>query len=385
VRPGLHPSDLAAVALLLISLTRPWSLKPVVQHNRVTGLLVALVALGSLTAPLALSPTLAAYTALRWLLALGVYLALAHSDGPARAWITALLVGVGLQVCLGIGQVVRQGPLEVPGELALPLHQAGAAVLTVGGRNWLRPYGLTFHPNVLGGYLAVGLLVSLPLLDRRWARPLWWLLGVGLLLTFSRSAWLATALVLPPVAAWLAWRRPEMRRPLVVTLGSAALIVLVVTGALAGQLLSRLRPETATEFRSLRERGELIGLALHLIAERPLAGVGAGNFALAARDAHSAAGPQPVHNVPLLLAAEVGLLGGVLWFWLWLAPGLAMLERLRDAEPWPLILAAAWFAWGVIGLWDGYPWALNTGRLLGASLLGLMGQAWAATPGSPTE
>lgn len=380
VRPGLYLSDLAAGVLLVAGLARRRPFEGAGRIGRVTGLLAALVALGLLTAPAALSPRLAVYTALRWLLALGVYLALGRGDGPVEKWIEVFVIGLGLQALIGTGQVLAQGPLGVPGELALAPHRPGAAILTVGGRQWLRAYGLTFHPNVLGGYLAVGLLVSLPLLVRRWMRPLWWLLGLGLLLSFSRSAWLATGVVLPPLTGWLAWQRPELRRPLAITLGSAALILLLATGMLADQLISRLRPAaTATESRSLSERGELIGLALELVAERPLMGVGAGNFPLAVRHAgmpDRPVNPQPVHNVLLLLASEVGLLGGGIWFWLWLAPGLALGERLRNAYVWPVVLVAAWFAWSIIGLWDDYPWALDSGRLLGASLLGLIGWVW---------
>jgi hypothetical protein len=375
VRPGLYLADLALAGLLLASLARRRPLDRLREHGRVLGLFAALVGLGFLTAPLALSPALAAYTALRWLLALGVYLSLARCEGPAGKWVAFFVVGLGLHVCLGIAQVLKQGPLGVPGEAALASDQAGAAVLTVGGRHWLRAYGLTFHPNVLGGCLAVGLLLSLPLQARRWMPALWWLLWVGLLLSFSRSAWLATGLVLPPLAGWLAWRWPELRRPLAATLGGAALVLLVAAVILAGQLLTRLRPlATATELRSLQERGELIGLAFHMATERPITGIGAGNFALAAQRIPVPVTPQPVHYVPLLLAAEVGLLGGGIWLWLWLAPGLALGSRLREAQPWPVVLAAAWFAWGVIGLWDSYPWALNTGLLLGASLLGLQGR-----------
>jgi hypothetical protein len=376
VRPGLYPSDLALAVLLVACLAQHRPLEGVGGHGREMGLWAALVGLGLLTAPWALSPALATYTAVRWLLALGVYASFARGDVAPASWATVFAIGLGVQVCVGIAQVVAQGPLGLPGEVALAAGQPGAAILTVGDNRWLRAYGLAFHPNVLGGCLAVGLLLSLPLLARRWMRPLWWLLGTGLLLSFSRSAWLAAGLVLPPLAGWLAWRRQELRRPLAVTLGAAGLILIVAAGLLMPQILSRLDPlATATESRSLQERGALIGLALDVVRERPLAGVGAGNLALALQHVDAEISPQPVHYVPLLLAAEVGLLGGGIWAWLWLAPGLALAGRLREAGPWPVFLSATWFAWGAIGLWDSYPWALNSGLLLGASLLGLLAHA----------
>jgi O-antigen ligase len=326
-----------------------------------------------------LSPTLAGYSALRWLLAVGVYLSLAQGDLLLERWVQVFLVGLGLQAIVGLGQVIHQGPLGLPGELALEPARSGAAILTVGGRRWLRAYGLTLHPNVLGGFLAIGLVLGLPLLKRFRMRILWWLLGLGLLVSFSRSAWLATALVLPPVAGWLAWRRPSLRRPLGTTLASAALVALIGGVLFAGQFASRLgRTATVTESRSLSERGELIAIALDVITNRPLTGVGAGNFPLAVAATDTPALPQPVHNVPLLLAAEVGVLGGGLWIWLWLTPGLALQHFWRRHAPWMVILIGAWFALGTISLWDSYPWALNAGRLLTATVLGLTSRALTA-------
>jgi hypothetical protein len=133
------------------------------------------------------------------------------------------LGGLGLHVLIGIGQFWQRGPLGLPGELSLPADQTGAAVLSAGGIRWLRIYGLTFHPNVLGGFLAVGLILGLPFLVNKWMRFLWGLLAFGLLLTFSRSAWISIVIVLPVTVGWLVWRKPALRGPLWITLGSMAL------------------------------------------------------------------------------------------------------------------------------------------------------------------
>jgi O-antigen ligase len=379
VRPGLFLSDLAVGALLLTGLARSSRHVRYWGHRYLTVPLLALAGLALLTVPAAVSPTLAGYTALRWFLAVGVYLSMVQGDLPLERWVMVLMVGLGLQALVGLGQVLRQEPLGLPGELALEPARAGAAILTVGGRRWLRAYGLTFHPNVLGGFLAIGLVLGLPLLNRLRMQLLWWLLGLGLLVSFSRSAWLATVVVLPAVAGWLAWRRPALRRPLGVTLTIAALFVLLSGVLLAGQFASRLRRTlTTAESRSLRERGALIAIALDVITDRPLTGVGAGNFPLAMLATDTPALPQPVHNAPLLLAAEVGVVGAGLWFWLWLTPGLALKSLWHRHKPWLVVLIGAWFALGTISLWDSYPWALNSGRLLIVTVLGLTSRALTA-------
>ncbi|GIV97408.1 MAG: hypothetical protein KatS3mg057_2065 [Herpetosiphonaceae bacterium] len=201
----------------------------------------------------------------------------------------------------------------------------------------------------------------------------------ALLLSFSRSAWLATALVLPPLLCWLALRRRDLRRSLALAMGGAMLLLLAGAILFAGQLSVRLNPSsTPTETRSINERGALIAVALQTIADHPLVGVGAGNFPLVVEAVNAPAFPQPVHNVLLLLAAELGILGGALWFWLWVAPAMALDERLRQTDPWPVVLAGAWLALGIIALWDDYPWGLEPGRLLGVSLLAATSKALAA-------
>ena len=82
--------------------------------------------------------------------------------------------------------------------------------------------------------------------------------------------------------------------------------------------------------------------------------------------------------VPLLLAAVVGVVGGIVW--LVLAAGVGVLcvrhwsrER-TQYDVWGVALLAACATLMVIGLVDFYPWGLNTGRLLTVTLLGLAGR-----------
>ncbi len=376
VAPAFYLSDIGVGAVWLAALLGGnFTLWGVRRHSaRLTIPLVILVGLAVLTTPTALSPTLAGYTVVRWILALGVYLALARGTAVVESVMAVLFIGLGFHALIGLGQILKQGPLGLPGELALEPARSGAAVIVVGGVRWLRAYGLTFHPNVLGGYLTIGLLTGLPRLRQwRW-RLWWWVLWLGLLLSFSRAAWLSTALALGLAASWL-WRQPAWRRPLGITLIGALVLALVVAALLVAQIQTRLRPlGTPSEFRSLSERGLLIGVAIDQIVHQPWIGVGAGNFPLAVLSANAPVTPQPVHNVPLLLMAEVGLLGGGVWLWLWLAPELALARFGRNLTPWLLALIYAWLAWGVIGLWDSYPWALETGRLLSVTLLGLISQ-----------
>jgi O-antigen ligase len=373
--PALHLSDLALAAVLLCGGIGPrW-----VESGTLAWPLLALLALALLGVPTALSPALAIYATLRWSLAANLAVALAQLDIDIEGIVRALLIGLCVHALVGLAQVLRQAPLGLPGEMARSAASVGASIVVFGSTRWLRAYGLMLHPNILGGYLAIGLLLALPLLDRRRWRLVWWLLLLGLLLSFSRSAWLVLALTLPPLAGWLAWRQTTLRRPIQITLAGAALIALACGVALAQPLQSRLHPASvAAERRSLRERDEMNAIALDIIWRRPLLGVGAGNFPLAMLVAGTSVAPQYVHHLPLLLAAELGIAGGALWLWLWLVPIALLWRRRHSTDPWLVVLSGAWLALGAIGLWDSYPWGLPSGLLLAMLLLGLLSRALAA-------
>jgi O-antigen ligase len=116
-----------------------------------------------------------------------------------------------------------------------------------------------------------------------------------------------------------------------------------------------------------------MNVALKLIAEHPLAGVGAGNFSLAT---HAATQGQTtydaVHNVPLLIDAELGLAGlaaassiatvvAVVGYHRW---------RARSMHRWHGPLAGSLVALATVGLFDHYLWTQPQGGLMGAWLVG---------------
>jgi O-antigen ligase len=392
VTPALEVADLGAAIVLLAALVRgapPWPpLGAWDGWSRVLVPLLGLAALALVTIPFALVPALAAYTALHWIIAAGVGWAVWRCRPAPEHVAIALVATLSLHVLLGLGQMVNRGPLGVPWELAMEIHRPGASVILTGDQVMLRPYGLTFHPNVLGGYLAVALVLGLPLLDRVYWRPVWWLLFLGLLSTFSRSAWLAAALMLPIAMLWLARRESRLRRPLAHTALGAALMLLLGGVLWHGQIVARLDPvlprslsaETRaalphTELRSLDQRAELLEVGMRVFTAHPLTGVGGGNFPVAMSSTQTVHPPDQVHNVPLLLAAEVGFAGAALWLWLWLVPAGMAFRYAPSLDTWTLVLVCAALTVGIVSLFDHYPSALTAGRLLGVTVLGLLSQS----------
>lgn len=206
----------------------------------------------------------------------------------------------------------------------------GDAVVEAMGGRWLRAYGGFSHPNVLGA----ALLCTLMLLTQwamgpcgaggRWGNPeksgrgfLGCAAGIvpgvfvviatfALIATFSRSALLGLVILLAVLAVRRATRH-------LATVGALALVAAV---AVTWPLWSpRIAAANRIEVRSLAERRSALADARHLLADRRAALVGVGLHAMPVavlRSIDSRRDPytiQPVHNVPLLALAEVGVFG----------------------------------------------------------------------------
>ncbi len=265
-----------------------------------------------------------------------------HAGGWAMAWLVYLYVlnerpflPLPLAFILliqggdALAQFFLQRDVGLVGLGELPLNPAfsGVTVLWARGARWLRAYGLTAHPNLLGAALAVILLLLWPRYGRcrGWRRVgLGMALAVGsagLFVSFSRAAWLGFAVGL---AAWaiLVARETGNAAPFKSRLLLPLIPALLLSLAYGDLVLSRfVALDTPIEARSLDERVSDSRLALALIADHPWRGVGLGNYTDYAQT--MAAGARRVHNVLLLVTAELGLPGGLLWLWLALAPLLA--------------------------------------------------------------
>jgi O-antigen ligase len=103
--------------------------------------------------------------------------------------------------------------------------------------------------------------------------------------------------------------------------------------------------------------------------------VGAANFPLLVAADGQEAISSHAHNVVLQIAAEIGVLGGAIWLWLWLTPALWLWRRRYQLTPWATVAGHAWLAIGVINLFDAYFWVLDAGRLMSMLVLALLGQA----------
>ncbi len=140
-----------------------------------------------------------------------------------------------IQSIIAILQVLKQRSIGLGflGEYLLDPAWSGISIVYAQGVRTLRAYGLSDHPNILGGCLAFSLvlLVSWQILKKRETGALnitIILMGmVGLLLTFSRSAWLAFVSGMGGVSLILILTRRFREIFKLVNLGLASLVVLL--------------------------------------------------------------------------------------------------------------------------------------------------------------
>jgi O-antigen ligase len=134
----------------------------------------------------------------------------------------------------------------------------------------------------------------------------------------------------------------------------------------------------ATETRSIDEREALAAQANQLFIDHPLLGVGLGGLPLAMQAANPTFSYtyQPAHVVLLDVAAETGVLGGLLYLALLMTPWLALV---RVRERWTPELAAASAALAavtLVGFFDYYTWTYPAGRIWTWLVLGVWAVAY---------
>jgi putative inorganic carbon (hco3(-)) transporter len=196
----------------------------------------------------------------------------------------------------------------------------------------LRLSGMLLDPNAYGGLLVVALVLCE---GASWGPdPLFrgttlWVsrssLAVGILLTFSRSAWLGlgTAVLLffllkPAVAI----------RPILSALMLFPCLVLIL-----GHRFLPILEEMAKRPQQVQERVDLIHQALQAFVQHPLVGGGLGSFRLAVGEV--------AHNSAMWFLADFGLAGLaiLLAFLLWFLRQAWFAYRLADQKERPLALA----------------------------------------------
>lgn len=390
---SLYLSDIVLVLILILALiartqeiknrSRTLGTKIEITIQKISWIFVLFLNLGALVSILAApDKSVAGYRYLILCLGMGLYWLLASARFDKAKAFFSLAAALGIQAALGIWQFLKQASFASKW-LGLAAHRPGelgaSVVETYWGERWLRAYGGLDHPNVLGGSLAVGLLVLIFLLVRRlkkegggWEKAslflFYFLSLVALFFTFSRGAWLGLAAGGLIILAGLFLKGDEEGEKIFLKIFVASSLVVALLFFRYHELvLTRFNHDTRLEIRSNQERLESYQVAARLISGHRFGGVGIGNYTIALsklKPGLEAWAYQPTHNVFLLVWAETGLLGLVGFAGLFLYSFWAARRQVFSLA----ILAALLAMFSVDHWW----WSLHYGMLFLWLVLGMV-------------
>ena len=318
------------------------------------------------------------------LVAMMLFLLLLDSRTKLKYVAIGLVAGIIIPIMLGVWQVLVGGSGEAT-LLGLAMRDAlalGDSVLILeNGTRILRAYGSFSHPNIFGGFLVIGLLSLLifPVsslrkqgsIDRR--SVLWWttfiILLIGLILTYSQSAWIALIVGLVcGIGVFLVHRNHErqnriegfIRKRFKILAGVFTIFILLgsVFGVLA---LDRIGLNQG----SISERADQYQEWPQVVSSSIVFGAGLGNYTYAVENFDKAREwwqYQPVHNVPMLIVGEIGILGLIL-VGLWLM-SMDKLNFARLPKRAPTVALMMGCALLVIAGLDHYLWTQWSGLAL---------------------
>ncbi|HRQ24032.1 MAG TPA: O-antigen ligase family protein [Anaerolineales bacterium] len=334
-------------------------------------------------------PILSRYHAVRFVFLLFLYLFIVNEIRSPHWVILPVALQVIIQSMIGVGQSLAQSSIGLQrlGEHLLDPTQTGVSIVPVDGLRLLRAYGLSDHPNILGGCLAFGLVLLLGVVlygrNRQpvLASSVFLLAFPALVMTFSRSAWLSLMVSAGFMVGFEAFARrwDSVRRGIL--LGMLSLLVVSPFLILnRNALSSRVNAGNVAQDNQMQERAFLLDAGNTLFVEHAAIGVGLGVSPLAMkyRFENFPLDYQPPHYAMLNAAMETGVFGGVFYFLLLVTPWIVFAIRWRDLVHKPLMMGALalLFALSVVGLFDYYTWMYAPGRLWQWLGWGLFSAAW---------
>ena len=397
----LFAVDVAMITTLIL-----WTLTISIWHRKLTLgprhiwiPLAGLTLAGGISAISSFDPLLSIYHAIRLILLFWFYVFVVN-EIHSVAWV---LVPVGFQVVIqaivAVGQFWVQHSLGLQnlGEHLLDPSVSGISIVSANGIRLLRAYGLSDHPNILGGCLAFSLvlLFSAYLYSAKPGRLLTAILPgfLALLITFSRSAWLAFlggSFVVSGMVL-IRGRRSALRRISLLFLISLFLLIPFII-AYSGFFGTRLNANNSfntpsEEQQSIGERFLLINSTLPIFLKHPFFGVGLGASprALEAAFPNFPVGYEPPHFTFFDAALETGIPGATFYITLIISPFLVFISRRESilSNPLALTVIALLLSLTIVGLFDYYTWFLVPGRLWQWLAWGLWAVAYNQIPSLP--
>lgn len=306
-----------------------------------------------------INPTVSFFALLRYVEFLMAYVLVANRVLKVREIMHVLFFVFLLQALLGIYQSLYQHSMGLGffGETFLTPNLPGVAKVALGDKNFLRSYGTFLHPNILAGWIV---FLSLPLFSVRHREKLFYttlifLFFLVLVLTFSRTAWVALAV---GFSVYYFFTKRKLHHKWLMSFLSLMLLFIVAFNA-GPALFRRLWFDDP---HALTQRLEYFVSSVTMFLQHPF-GVGLNNFTLALSDiSQKTIAPweyQPVHNVFFLFFNEAGFFGGVIYLCLWISLAVLLLKKVSVVQSeyeknYGYLLIGSYFVLTVLQFFDHY-------------------------------
>ncbi len=288
-------------------------------------------------------------------------------DNEPKKLFYYFISGLTLASCLGIAQFLVNATWAST-VLGLSNHDKnvpGTTVILLNGIRHLRAYGPFPHPNIFGGFMAVGFVLNL-FFSKQWALRksihimCSILLLAGLLVSFSRSAWLVG--IFGIIMYFFHTYKKKSALFFTVLLLAA---VGVVGWSLRAYVGDRFAITSSIEKRSITERFDAYNNAWTLFIHNKWWGQGVDNYTVALHQTNPSLpgfSLQPVHNIPLLLLVEIGIIG-IIFCVVWI--GGFVYQRGRRLT----YFLSTLFVVSPLLFFDHYLWTLYSGLMLFAIVI----------------
>ena len=207
------------------------------------------------------------------------------------------------------------GMLYLLGERTFSTTTSGIALVSIMGVEKLRAYSTFPHPNALAGYFLVTLLIVVfnkSGLSKLYLGIFIFISLLGIVVSFSKTVYV-TILLIGIVYLILIKRKRWFKRVVfAIFLGGIVLSLLLPYFSRKAMLSEKNIPE------NIYQRFSLSDVSGKLVSDKTINGVGLNNFIInipdKTEDNQLSWWLQPVHNIYLLTASEIGLVGLVALF-----------------------------------------------------------------------
>lgn len=250
----------------------------------------------------------------------------------------------------------------------------GNIILETSSERWLRAYGSLPHPNILGGFLALAIILILYFSFKAQNRTerLFVLISLvfiypALFFTFSRSAWLGLLVSLFLMGLWLFNQQKQLEKKIFF---KVIFLIILLSTILAFNfwqpIVTRLQGKEPLEVNSIQLRYTFNEQAIQVIKDHPLTGSGIGAYTYGVYETVNGSWPgyyyQPVHNIYLLVFAELGVFGFIIFGLILLLFVYNLMKSASTIEKATSFLLLTIIL--IVGLFDHYFWTMYFGVLI---------------------